>query len=89
MAVPERRYQPTWATVVAAVCLVAVAFLWWNIGKLTDRLETEQVYRASSREREMRLLTLIEHTSCEDIEELRGAVAEMRLQMERENARSD
>ena len=83
------RNRPTWGTVVSAVCLAIALFVWYSSDRaerhVSERaeaieawIETERVYRERSRAREVKLLYLLEHASCEDIDELREAIRQMR-----------
>lgn len=68
------RQAPSWATVVAAVCLVAVLALAWVVQHLWTGLEVERTYRESTRGKLIELLTIMKHTQCDEIEEMQETV---------------
>ena len=78
----QERRAPGWPTVISAVCLVAVLGLGWVVQHLWTAQETEAVYREDVRVRVIRLLTVLEHADCQDIDQLRETVREMRRDLE-------
>ena len=75
-----RERVPSWSTVIAAMCLVAIAFMAIWIGDIQEDVKVERTYRENTRGKLIELLTRLEEAHCS--EELDEAAARIRQEIQ-------